>query len=366
MKVLQVGQAMPLTNHEVFSIVKRELAEHEARREVLEAKRRATGVTNKKISDVEFQINADSRVAEYLQRCYPVVCRSDGDATRSLLAELAKYPLTEQQVVQILNLAPSDPVIYYGMLKDTVDQLADGEVEYICALVTHHLLGGPPAGPAPYRAEPRREDALDTLFDQPDRDDVVAPLQDAQPTMEMLGLDTTPAPVEPATLRDANTGGSSRSVPPPAGEQSSGFLPSAAPSPSSPVVPSPVQSPAESPQPEAVEAENAPQGKKRGRNQSSADAQPTPKTKAPRGRGRGRGAAGEATSSRGKASPAPDALPTAVSSSAPSPQEAGEDGKRPQLRAQLSTPPAQKAKAAAPRRSRGRGTAAPATVGEEM
>mmetsp|Transcript_75110 Transcript_75110/g.199460 ORF Transcript_75110/g.199460 Transcript_75110/m.199460 type:complete len:159 (-) Transcript_75110:246-722(-) len=143
MKILQVGRAS-LTNREVFGIVRQELADLEARHE---AATRAPDQVRGGVRDLLRQLTSARGVAEYLERCYGTAVRADEAALERMLAALAEFPLTEGEVLQILNLAPCDPVFFYGICRDCDRRLTEEQVDRLCDLVRHHLHGGPPPVP---------------------------------------------------------------------------------------------------------------------------------------------------------------------------------------------------------------------------
>lgn len=147
MKILQVG-GCPLTNQEVHAIVNEELLSLEARSKLL--------MTNAESRESHFnferQRTSARNVVDYLKHGNPEFSHLDKGAMNAFLAKIGDMPLTDVEVVQILNLMPSEADILYGICRDN-NRLTEHQMKEICALVNHHFLGGsPPPSAAPLEA----------------------------------------------------------------------------------------------------------------------------------------------------------------------------------------------------------------------
>mmetsp|Transcript_74623 Transcript_74623/g.205745 ORF Transcript_74623/g.205745 Transcript_74623/m.205745 type:complete len:339 (-) Transcript_74623:58-1074(-) len=174
MKILQVGQ-YSLTNREVCTIVRQELPALEEKYRLAKDKPEQG---RDSVHTIERRLNSARNVTEYLERCYPAVMRADEEGISKFLAKLADIQLADgeglqsSEVLQILNIAPCDPVFLHGICRDCDRRFTDEQVDRICGLVRHHLLGGPPpastdaeaalasqsAEPAENDKEPRRDE----------------------------------------------------------------------------------------------------------------------------------------------------------------------------------------------------------------
>lgn len=152
MRILAVGTA--LTNREVLAIMRDELPS--LQEQLAEAIRRGADETSDEFSSVDRQLSCAKNVSEYLERCYPSMRLADEAAISAFLSAAAGFPLTEEEVLQIVNLAPTDPVFFHGILHNCDARMTDAQIDRLCALVQHHLLGGdaPPPEPPPTAPDP--------------------------------------------------------------------------------------------------------------------------------------------------------------------------------------------------------------------
>lgn len=134
MKVLQVGHCT-LSNIEVHSLVKQELAALQPRHDKMMAD--IANVPTKDRVTMDRQLESGRQTVEYLERCYSVISKVDEVKAQRFLDGASDYDLSEDQVVQLLNFAPTDPVFLDafcpGLLEEDQDRLV--------ALVQEHLLG---------------------------------------------------------------------------------------------------------------------------------------------------------------------------------------------------------------------------------
>merc|ERR1712224_936070 len=97
------------------------------------------------------QLASAKTVLLYLEEGYPGIRRADEAAVSAFLESIASVRLSEAEVLQILNLMPSDPVIFYKICQDCDERFSEDQVDELCALVVYHLLGGPPPqGPSAF------------------------------------------------------------------------------------------------------------------------------------------------------------------------------------------------------------------------
>jgi len=94
-------------------------------------------------SAAERQLACFKCVMEYLQRCYPAAIRLDDATIGKFLVSIVDYGLTDAEVLQVLNLAPCDPVFFHGFCSGCDARFSQEQVDQLCDLVKHHLLGGP-------------------------------------------------------------------------------------------------------------------------------------------------------------------------------------------------------------------------------
>jgi len=59
------------------------------------------------------------------------------------LSHVLDFGLTDAEVLQIVNLAPCDPVFYHGFCRDCDRRFTEEQVDRLCDLVKHYLLGRP-------------------------------------------------------------------------------------------------------------------------------------------------------------------------------------------------------------------------------
>eukprot|EP00445_Apocalathium_hangoei_P005723 CAMPEP_0203843168 /NCGR_PEP_ID=MMETSP0359-20131031/2438_1 /ASSEMBLY_ACC=CAM_ASM_000338 /TAXON_ID=268821 /ORGANISM="Scrippsiella Hangoei, Strain SHTV-5" /LENGTH=341 /DNA_ID=CAMNT_0050757903 /DNA_START=24 /DNA_END=1049 /DNA_ORIENTATION=+ len=131
MKIKTIGPDLSVV--EVYAVVKQERKSLEER--YAAHKRDPAKVRDETVSLERCLDNARS-VTQYLERCYPVVQRADEDGIREFLAKVADFPLSRAEVLQIIDLTPTDPVFFDGLCQDLSDEQAD----QLAALVRQHLL----------------------------------------------------------------------------------------------------------------------------------------------------------------------------------------------------------------------------------
>jgi len=129
--------AVPITNFEVYGVLKEEILDLEAR---AEAFRKDSVGSRDDTTAIQRETNSARHTVDYLERCYPLVVRTDQRAVSQLLRELSKFPLTDGEVLQLINLAPSDPVFFHGFCRECEERFTDEQIDRLCDLVTRHLL----------------------------------------------------------------------------------------------------------------------------------------------------------------------------------------------------------------------------------
>mmetsp|Transcript_15068 Transcript_15068/g.16335 ORF Transcript_15068/g.16335 Transcript_15068/m.16335 type:complete len:112 (+) Transcript_15068:117-452(+) len=100
MKILQVGPSF-LSNQEVFSIVKQELPDLHRRRQRLD--QHLTLRDDRE--GLSRHLDADTKLLKWLENCYPAVTAKRA-AIEEFLAEIADLELADDDVLQLINLAP--------------------------------------------------------------------------------------------------------------------------------------------------------------------------------------------------------------------------------------------------------------------
>lgn len=138
MKVLQVG-ASHLTNVEVCELVNQELGQYDAQAGSLS---KSEQVSAKGLTLHRLRTSARN-VILYLERCYPAVRRCTESHLQSFLDEMAEFPLTELEVLQLLNHAAVEPVYVYGLVEECNTKFSEEQVGRICDIVQKHLLSAP-------------------------------------------------------------------------------------------------------------------------------------------------------------------------------------------------------------------------------
>jgi len=129
--------AVPITNFEVYGVLKEEILDLEAR---AEAFRKDSVGSRDDATAIQRETSSARHTVDYLERCYPLVVRTDQRAVSQLLRELSKFPLTDGEVLQLINLAPSDPVFFHGFCRECEERFTDEQIDRLCDLVTRHLL----------------------------------------------------------------------------------------------------------------------------------------------------------------------------------------------------------------------------------
>ncbi|CAJ1338511.1 unnamed protein product, partial [Effrenium voratum] len=80
----------------------------------------------------------DEAVVDYLERCYPGV-RADAATVERLLAGIADLDLSNDEVLQLINMAPTDMMYLYGLWEDCDQRFSEEQLERVCELVKRHL-----------------------------------------------------------------------------------------------------------------------------------------------------------------------------------------------------------------------------------
>lgn len=138
MKILQVGPTF-LSNQEVFAIVKQELPDLHRRRQRLDQH-----LTHRDDREgLSRQLDADTKLLKWLENCYPAVTAKRANIDE-FLAEIADLELEDDDVLQLINLAPVEPMYLYSLCEDCETRFSEEDLQRICNLVKKHLLPSPP------------------------------------------------------------------------------------------------------------------------------------------------------------------------------------------------------------------------------
>eukprot|EP00930_Biecheleria_cincta_P075297 TRINITY_DN62461_c0_g1_i1.p2 TRINITY_DN62461_c0_g1~~TRINITY_DN62461_c0_g1_i1.p2 ORF type:complete len:227 (-),score=43.68 TRINITY_DN62461_c0_g1_i1:315-995(-) len=144
MKILQVGPS-PLTNQEVNSIVQQELLDLQHRNKLLQEN--PEGSRDDK-EGVRRALDSANQVTQYLQRCCPAVRHTGNDAIGRFLVSVADLPFSDDEMLQIINLAPDDPIFFHGLCRDCEARFTEDDLTRTCDLVKQHLLRKPASSEA--------------------------------------------------------------------------------------------------------------------------------------------------------------------------------------------------------------------------
>mmetsp|Transcript_76965 Transcript_76965/g.156673 ORF Transcript_76965/g.156673 Transcript_76965/m.156673 type:complete len:169 (+) Transcript_76965:57-563(+) len=134
MKILQVGPHF-LTNQEVYAIVKQEIPDLRRRRERLD--QLLTSRDNRE--GLARQLEADTKLLTWLENCYPAVGTKRA-AVDEFLAGIADLELADDEVLQLINLAPVETMYLYSLCEDCENRFSEEDLQRICDLVKKHLL----------------------------------------------------------------------------------------------------------------------------------------------------------------------------------------------------------------------------------
>lgn len=131
------ASAGPITNFEVYGVLKAEILDLEARAEAF----RADSVGSRDdATAIQRETSSARHTVDYLERCYPLVQHVDERAVSQLLRQLSKFPLTDSEALQVINLAPTDPVSFHRFCRDCEERFTDAQIDRVCDLVTRGLL----------------------------------------------------------------------------------------------------------------------------------------------------------------------------------------------------------------------------------
>eukprot|EP00439_Symbiodinium_sp_Y106_P070583 s689_g12.t1 len=100
-------------------------------------------------------LEANERMASYLERCSPLVSKHDNAAVGRFLeglADLGKKDFTDDEVLQLVNMGPIDPLYIFGICEDSDRRFSDSDLQHICGLAQQHL-GATSLAPDPESAE---------------------------------------------------------------------------------------------------------------------------------------------------------------------------------------------------------------------
>ncbi|CAE7378482.1 recA, partial [Symbiodinium necroappetens] len=138
MKILQVGPQL-LTNREVYSIVTEELPHLRDRTRLLD---KEEGKARDDREGLRRHLEANERMASYLERCSPLVTKHDNAAVGRFLdglAELGKKDFADDEVLQLVNMGPIDPLYIFGICEDSDRRFGENDLQQICGLAQQHL-----------------------------------------------------------------------------------------------------------------------------------------------------------------------------------------------------------------------------------
>ncbi|CAE7433763.1 recA [Symbiodinium sp. CCMP2456] len=136
----------------VYSIVTEELPHLRDRTRLLD---KEEGKARDDREGLRRHLEANERMASYLERCSPLVTKHDNAAVGRFLeglAELGKKDFTDDEVLQLVNMGPIDPLYIFGICEDSDRRFGEKDLQHICGLAQQHL-GAESLAPDPESAE---------------------------------------------------------------------------------------------------------------------------------------------------------------------------------------------------------------------
>ncbi|KAJ1825591.1 hypothetical protein LPJ73_009225, partial [Coemansia sp. RSA 2703] len=124
MEVIDRQQAL-LSNYEVFLV----LSEEDARQKDVKSKRR-----------VRYPENVTTLMFEGLQYLNDTACTTQSaEQIRDLKEALAAYELTKGEILQIINIRPTQPVELSYIIEECGDRFEVADLEEMCEIVCEKL-----------------------------------------------------------------------------------------------------------------------------------------------------------------------------------------------------------------------------------
>ncbi|KIK70385.1 hypothetical protein GYMLUDRAFT_269789 [Collybiopsis luxurians FD-317 M1] len=152
MEVINSRSAL-LSNYEVLELLRQLESDHLARTKTairIKKEEEASGLSPSS-NPTPVQVSENVRTIQveaiqYLASDYLPTSSQTADGITRLVKDLASYDLTKGEKLQIVNLAPTQPVEIYTIVEEMEDRLSD-DADVICARVAESLTEAPLAQP---------------------------------------------------------------------------------------------------------------------------------------------------------------------------------------------------------------------------
>lgn len=99
-------------------------------------------ITKEEEAAIDRRTHFTSAMQKYFDRCYPKMKKLKQAALEAFLVNIERYNLEEDEVVQIVNFMPVEPMFIYGIIQDCDNRYTDQQVEKIVTLIKQHLING--------------------------------------------------------------------------------------------------------------------------------------------------------------------------------------------------------------------------------